>query len=95
MARARRPRPEIRPRVADDTTIAHYLGKSPSWLASRRHELGERYNFPRRLPVIGGNDLEKVDEWLDRLPAMIGGSVVSSSVEIDELWKRATGDVAN
>jgi hypothetical protein len=45
--------------------------------------------------VIGGNDLEKVDEWLDRLPAMIGGSVVSSSVEIDELWKRATGDVAN
>jgi hypothetical protein len=95
MARARRPRPEIRPRVADDTTIAHYLGKSVSWLASKRHELEQRYGFPPRLPVVGGNDLEKIDEWLDRLPAMTGGSVVSSSIDISELWQRATRDVTN
>jgi hypothetical protein len=94
MARTRRARPEIRPRVADDTTIAHYLGKSPGWLASKRHELEARYNFPRRLPLIGGNDLRAIDEWLDRLPTMTGGTG-ASAINVDELWKRATGDVAN
>jgi hypothetical protein len=95
MARSRRPRPEIRPRIADDATLAAYLNKSVSWLASKRHELEQRYGFPPRVPVVGGNDLEKVDEWIDRLPAMTGGSVVSSSINIDELWRRATGDVTN
>jgi hypothetical protein len=95
MARARRPRPEIRPRIADDTATAYYIGKSPSWLASKRHELEQRYGFPPRVPVVGGNDLQAIDEWLDGLRAMTGGSTVSSSINIDELWTRATRDVTN
>jgi hypothetical protein len=33
---ARRPRPEIRPRIVTDAQLANYLGKSVSWLGANR-----------------------------------------------------------
>ena len=53
-------RPEIRPRIVTDAQLAAYLGKSVSWLASNRLKL-EQQGMPRRLPVVGGNDLNAVD----------------------------------
>jgi hypothetical protein len=85
---AKRARPDIRPRIVSDPVLAAYLGKSVSWLAEKRHDL-EAQGFPKRIPVVGGNDLEKVDEWLDRLHTMNGNE--ASSIEVDELWKKATG----
>jgi hypothetical protein len=88
---ARRPRPEIRPRIVTDADLASYLGKSVSWLASNRLKL-EAQGMPGRLPVVGGNDLEAVDQWLDRLRT-INANGVGSSIDVDQLWKKATGDV--
>ena len=85
---ARRPRPEIRPRIVNDAQLAGYLGRSISWLIDHRHDL-EAQGFPPRLPVVGGNDLEKVDQWLDRLPTTNNGGIATP--ETDELWMRATG----
>jgi hypothetical protein len=90
---AKRARPDIRPRIVSDPVLAAYLGKSPSWLAEKRHSL-EAQGFPKRIPVVGGNDLEKVDEWIDRLHTM-NSSNGASTVEMDELWKRATGQCLN
>jgi hypothetical protein len=85
---AKRSRPDIRRRVVTDAELAAYLGKSVSWLAEHRLKL-EQQGFPKRLAVIGGNDLAKVDEWVDQLHTMNGNG--ASSIEVDELWKRATG----
>jgi hypothetical protein len=85
---ARRPRPEIRPRIVNDVQLAGYLGKSISWLIDHRHKL-EAEGFPPRLPLVGGNDLEKVDQWLDQLPTTSNGG--STAKVDDELWMRATG----
>jgi hypothetical protein len=79
---------ELRPRIVSDPVLAAYLGKSVSWLAEKRHGL-EAQGFPKRIPVVGGNDLEKVDEWLDRLHTMNGNG--ATSIKVDELWQRATG----
>jgi hypothetical protein len=76
---------DLRPRIVNDADLAAYLGKSVGWLADHRHRL-EAQGFPPRLPVVGGNDLEKVDQWLDRLPTNGG-----STTNVDELWQRATG----
>jgi hypothetical protein len=82
-----------RQRIVNDAQLAAYIGKSVSWLAEHRLRL-EAQGFPRRLPVIGGNDLDMVDQFLDRLHTTNtthgnGGS----SVDIDGLWMRATGNV--
>jgi hypothetical protein len=77
---------DLRPRIVNDVQLAGYLGRSISWLIDHRHEL-EAQGFPARLPVVGGNDLEKVDQWLDRLPTTTKGG----STNVDELWIRATG----
>jgi hypothetical protein len=55
-----------RQRVVTDAVLAAYIGKSVSWLAEHRRELEER-GFPPRLPIVGGNDLDKVDRWIDQL----------------------------
>jgi hypothetical protein len=83
-------RPELRPRVVNDAQLARYLGKSISWLAEHRHQL-EAQGFPRRLAAIGGNDLDAVDRWLDRLHTTI--STAPSSALAEELWRKATANV--
>jgi hypothetical protein len=82
-------RAELRPRVVTDAALAGYLGRSVSWLAEHRLEL-ERQGFPQRLPAIGGNDLMKVDAWLDGLCAQQRSSV---SPEIERLIAKATANV--
>jgi hypothetical protein len=79
---------DLRPRIVNDVELAGYLGRSISWLIDHRLEL-EAQGFPARLPVVGGNDLEKVDQWLDRLPTTSNGGMATP--ETDELWMRATG----
>jgi hypothetical protein len=81
-------RPVLRPRIVTDAQLAIYLGKSVSWLASHRLEL-EAQGMPRRLPVVGGNDLNAIDAWLDRLNEQrtIGGA------DFDNLWQEATKNV--
>ena len=59
-ATSKRAKVQLRPRVVSDAALAEYLGKSISWLAGHRHELEEQ-GFPRRLPILGGNDLNAVD----------------------------------
>jgi hypothetical protein len=86
---ARRPRPEIRPRIVTDAMLANYLGKSISWLTSHRHDL-ERQGMPMRLPIVGGNDLDAVDAWLDKLNQQ--RDVAQRSFDHDELWQKATGN---
>jgi hypothetical protein len=82
-----------RRRVVNDAELAAYLNRSVSWLGQNRHSL-EAQGFPRRLPVVGGNDLDAVDQWLDRLHTTVGAST-SSSVDADALWRRATGTTPN
>ena len=88
---ARRLKPEIRPRIVTDVQLAEYLGKSSSWLAMHRHEL-ERQGLPAGLPVVGGNDLNAVDQWLDGLgkPSQGGEPQIRK-----ELWQEATRNVRN
>jgi hypothetical protein len=81
---------DLRPRIVTDADLASYLGKSVSWLASNRLKL-EAQGLPGRLPVVGGNDLEAVDQWLDRLHAANG--TTSTSIDVDALWMKATGNV--
>jgi hypothetical protein len=83
----KRERPAIRPRIVNDAQLASYLGRSLSWLGQHRHEL-EAQGFPRRLPVVGGNDLEKVDHWLDQQHTTNGRGTDSAA---DALWLKATG----
>jgi hypothetical protein len=85
----KRLRVEIRPRIVTDTQLASYLGKSPSWLAMHRHEL-EAQGLPRRLPIVGGNDLNAVDEWLDRVATPV---VEREDPKITRLWREATRNV--
>ncbi len=56
----------VRQRIVNDAELAQYLGKSVSWLTAHRPELEER-GFPPRLPIVGGNDLNAVDRWVDQL----------------------------
>jgi hypothetical protein len=86
---ARRPRPEIRPRIVTDAQLANYLGKSVSWLGANRLKL-ERQGMPMRLPVVGGNDLNAVDDWLDKLNHQ--RDCAQRSFDVDELWQKATGN---
>ena len=88
---ARRLKPEIRPRIVTDVQLAEYLGKSSSWLAMHRHEL-ERQGLPGRLPVVGGNDLNAVDQWLDGLGKP---SIEPTNPRIERLWQEATRNVRN
>jgi hypothetical protein len=88
MAR-RRERPALRPRVVPDAELAAYIGRSVSWLSEHRMDL-ERQGFPARLPVVGGNDLVRVDEWLDQLCAQTAAPV---SPDIARLIERATRNV--
>jgi hypothetical protein len=82
----------IRRRVLNDAELAEYLNRSPSWLSQHRHEL-EAQGLPPRLAVLGGNDLDAVDQWIDQLRSVsIHGS---PSVDADDLWARATGQQAN
>jgi hypothetical protein len=87
---AKRPRPEIRPRIVNDAQLAAYLGKSVSWLQQNRMKL-EQQGFPGRLPVVGGTDLNAVDAWIDGLGEQrtAGGG----SAEFDALWQEATRKV--
>jgi hypothetical protein len=88
---AKRDRLPLRPRIVNDAQLAAYIGKSVSWLAEHRLKL-EAQGFPRRLPVVGGNDLEMVDQWLDRLHTTTSTNGNGLSVvNIDGLWQRATG----
>jgi hypothetical protein len=80
-------------RVLSDAELAEYLNKSSSWLAQHRHQLEAQYGFPKRLPLVGGNDLVAVDAWLDRMRTV--GINISPSVDADDLWARATGQQAN
>ena len=89
MAARLKEHPGLRPRIVTDAQLATYLGKSVSWLAMHRHEL-EAQGLPRRLPVVGGNDLNAVDEWLDRLRTPIGED---HDPQIERLWKEATKNV--
>jgi hypothetical protein len=82
--------PLPRRRIVNDAELASYLNKSVSWLSENRLRL-EAQGFPRRLPVIGGNDLEMVDQFLDRLHTT-NTTNGGSSVDIDGLWMRATGN---
>jgi hypothetical protein len=90
---AKRARLALRPRVVTDAELACYLGRSVSWLTQHRFNL-EAQGFPRRLPVVGGNDLDAVDQWLDRLH-QTSGINVSSGVDVDALWRKATGNVGH
>jgi hypothetical protein len=83
-------RPEIRPRIVNDAQLAVYLGKSVSWLQQNRLRL-EGQGLPRRLDVIGGNDLNAVDEWLDKIQQQ--PALGTSDPEIEKLWQRATANV--
>jgi hypothetical protein len=84
--------PLPRRRIVNDAELASYLNKGVTWLGQNRHSL-EAQGFPRRLPVIGGNDLDAVDQWLDRLHTTTSTNGNGSSVvNIDGLWKRATGN---
>ncbi len=78
----------IRPRIVNDAALAEYLGRSPSWLNQHRHQL-EAQGFPQRLPVLGGNDLDAVDQYIDQLRNV--GITMSPSADADDLWRRATG----
>jgi hypothetical protein len=80
----------FRPRIVNDADLAAYLGKSVSWLSQNRLNL-EAQGFPRRLPVVGGNDLDAVDQFLDRLHTTVG--ISAPGVDVDALWQRATGNV--
>jgi hypothetical protein len=82
-----------RPRVVNDVVLAAYIGKSVSWLAEHRLKL-EAQGFPKRLAVVGGNDLEAVDQWLDRLHTQVGANG-GSAVNVDDLWRKATGNVGH
>jgi hypothetical protein len=82
-------RPALRPRIVNDAQLAAYLGKSVSWLAMRRHEL-EAQGLPRRLPVVGGNDLHAVDQWLDQLRTPI---LKDHDPQVERLWQEATRNV--
>jgi hypothetical protein len=87
---ARRPEhPAMRPRVVRDVDLATYLGKSVSWLTEHRPVL-ERQGFPARLPVVGGNDLQRVDEWLDQLHAQ---AAPPTDPRIAALIEKATRNV--
>jgi hypothetical protein len=81
-----------RRRVVNDAELAAYLNKSVSWLGQNRHTL-EAQGFPRRLPVVGGNDLDAVDQWIDRLHHTTG--ISAPGVDVDDLWKRITGTTGN
>jgi hypothetical protein len=83
----------FRPRIVNDAELAAYLGKSVSWLSQNRLTL-EAQGFPKRLPVVGGNDLDAVDQFLDRLHTMVGISG-GSSIDANALWQKATGNVRN
>jgi gamma-glutamylcysteine synthetase len=83
----------LRPRIVTDAALAQYLGKSVSWLTEHRLKL-EAQGLPKRLAVIGGNDLDAVDQWLDRLHTN-GGTNGSSTIDADALWARATGTTPN
>jgi hypothetical protein len=86
---ARRPKPEIRPRIVSDAQLAAYLGMSVSSLQSKRLKF-EQQGMPMRLPVVGGNDLNAVDTWLDNLNAQRDRARVD--FDVDELWRKATGN---
>jgi hypothetical protein len=83
-------KPEIRPRIVTDAQLAIYLGKSVSWLAQNRLKL-EAQGLPRRLDVVGGNDLEAVDAWLDKLQQQ--PALGRDDPEIEALWQKATANV--
>jgi hypothetical protein len=78
-------RPPLRPRVVSDAALAAYIGKSMSWLTEHRPELEER-GFPVRLPIVGGNDLNAVDAWLDQLLDPAG---VTYERDYDKAWMEA------
>jgi gamma-glutamylcysteine synthetase len=88
---AKRDRLPLRPRIVNDAQLAAYLNKSVSWLAENRLRL-EAQGFPRRLPVIGGNDLEMVDQFLDRLHTTNTTTNGGSAVDVDGLWQGARGN---
>jgi hypothetical protein len=81
---------EIRPRIVTDAQLAAYLGKSTSWLHQNRLKL-EQQGMPRRLPVVGGNDLNLVDDWLDGLNQH--ATAAGGSGDFDHLWQEATRNV--
>jgi hypothetical protein len=85
MARRKRLEDLICPRIVSDRVVAKYIKKSLTWFIDHRHEL-EAQGFPKR--VLGGNDLEKIDEWIDQQHETNKGG--STSIEDDELWQRAT-----
>jgi hypothetical protein len=83
-------KPEIRPRIVNDAQLAVYLGKSVSWFQQNRLRL-EQQGLPRRLDVIGGNDLNAVDEWLDKIQQQ--PALGTDDPEFAKLWQKATANV--
>lgn len=79
-------RPALRPRIVNDAQLAGYLNKSVSWLAEHRSELEQR-GFPPRLPVIGGNDLNAVDRWVDQL---LDPDAALYERDFEQAWMEAT-----
>ena len=53
-----------RPRMANQTELAYYLGLSPNSLANKLAEL-YRAGMPKPDPILGLHDLAAVDRWLD------------------------------
>jgi hypothetical protein len=68
--------------VVSDAALAAYIGKSVSWLTEHRPELEER-GFPPRLPIVGGNDLNAIDAWID---ALRDPAAVAHERDYDQAW---------
>jgi hypothetical protein len=82
---AKRDRPALRPRIVNDAGLAAYIGKSVSWLTEHRQELEQR-GFPPRLPIVGGNDLNAVDRWIDQL---LDPDAAIYDANFEEAWLEA------
>jgi hypothetical protein len=74
-----------RQRIVNDAQLAAYIGKSVSWLTEHRRELEAR-GFPPRLPIVGGNDLDKVDVWLDQL---LDPNAAAYERDFEQAWLEA------
>lgn len=67
----------ITPRLVNQAALAHYLGRSPSWLSENMSRLIEDEGFPPMNEAMQLYDLKKVDEWLD------GARVIASSNRVN------------
>ena len=82
--------PTIKPRIVNQKNLAHYLGKTPSWLAQNKERLFS-LGMPKPLPYVKGYDLKQIDLWLDRLGKSVVEEDPSGNNRIINEWSSARG----